>query len=255
MTSRLVLLRANILLKQSYVSLVLDSHCESLRYALDVLSLDQKHPASLPPGLVTLARLYAGESLVFLDRISEVSNIETLHRKEVSNVTNYFVNQATEFLDPNCVGADVSFRVANGGDDGNNSSSNNNNKNDNNPSSVACRAAFTYNLAVRGMSTIKFMTSFNKCVKSGGLLDPRRAGEGGGDAGGAVERALNPPAEGEGSLRQAVRATQEGKGGSVQEDHQEQLHLGKVISFYCFENEIASNESNRCSRSRLTTLD
>ncbi len=71
-TSRLALLRANILLKQSYVSLCLDSHSEALRFAKEILVLQKKTQGSLPQGLCSLARLYAGESLVFLDCISEV---------------------------------------------------------------------------------------------------------------------------------------------------------------------------------------
>ncbi len=107
MSSRLPLLRAHILLKQSYVCLRLDSHSEALRFAKEVLDMQgkgssstsagdspsssssqQQHPI-LPAGVVSLARLYAGESLVFLDRISEVITTFSNNKKLLSSMLLY----------------------------------------------------------------------------------------------------------------------------------------------------------------------
>ncbi len=82
LTPKLTLLKAWVLVKQSYVALRLENHAEALNFAEEVLGLS----LTPPDGVVALAKLYAAEALVFLDKIS----------------------QALELLDPNSI-KDVSF--------------------------------------------------------------------------------------------------------------------------------------------------
>ena len=81
-TTKLTLLRAAILTKQAYVALRLDNHTEALRHSQELLQLSSD---GVPGGFFTLGRLYAGESLVLLDRIAEAKTF--LEPKSVLDVS------------------------------------------------------------------------------------------------------------------------------------------------------------------------
>ena len=69
----------------------MDNHTEALAFAMSIISSAKakKNPEELgvPANILALAHLYAGEALIYLDRISE----------------------ATTYLDPKLVPNDVSF--------------------------------------------------------------------------------------------------------------------------------------------------
>ncbi len=161
-TSRLTLLRANILLKQSYVALRLESHSEALRFAKEILALQQKSQGALPGGVSSLARLYAGESLVFLDRIFEVVLVDLrqpfLSALASTTIKLHFFAQATEYLDPMTVPVDVSFDPSNGGAGEDAGGSINIKTNTDTSAGVACQAIFAYNLAV----SLGFLASLSR---------------------------------------------------------------------------------------------
>ena len=87
-TSRVTVLRAAILLKQSYVALCLDNPTGAFGYATQLLDLG----GGVPAGHRVLGRLYAGEALILLDRISEA--VAYLDPHKVSN-TIYEVTKLT----------------------------------------------------------------------------------------------------------------------------------------------------------------
>jgi CCR4-NOT transcription complex subunit 10 len=138
-TSRPIVLRAAILLKQSYVALCLDNPTVAYRHSKRLLDLaNNSNGSSVPAGHKVLGRLYCGEALVLLDRISE----------------------AADYLDPLTV-QDVSFEDARNADDpgptgsnvgvsGGSASGGNSNRHAATTASemIAARALFSYNLAV-----------------------------------------------------------------------------------------------------------
>ena len=83
LTSKTALLRSAILLKQSYVSLCLDNPVGAYQYATRLLNSPQQN--GVPAGHRVLARLYSGEALILLDRISEaVEQLDPLTVQDVS---------------------------------------------------------------------------------------------------------------------------------------------------------------------------
>ena len=65
-TTKSKLFKANVLLKHSYVDLCLENHLMAFNRAQLVVKME-----GIPAGYQVLARLYCGEALVYLDRISE----------------------------------------------------------------------------------------------------------------------------------------------------------------------------------------
>ena len=139
-TSKLYLLKAVILIKQSYVSLRLGDPCMAAKYSQEVL---MKH-TQIPGGYLALAKLYAAESLVLLDKMSE----------------------AIEILDPTTV-SDVGFECnAAGKDPSVEEKANRSNVSASSAqeSLMATRAVFTFNLAAAFMLR-------GELDKADGLLD------------------------------------------------------------------------------------
>ncbi len=88
--SKLNLLKSSILLKQSYVYLCFNEPILALTAALEMLQMKKK----LPSGYNLLGRLYAGEALILLDRISEA--IVMFDPKIVQEIS--FVEQGKETI-------------------------------------------------------------------------------------------------------------------------------------------------------------